>query len=163
MSLSVQAAQDTEISHRCELAQRIAGDAKAPRQALRSVFKRVMKGLEERAHTKFEMAMKDRVWNAVSRQKLKTLRETLILEFCEKILGGFSDGEVDAMLEEHKRTGAVKNINHNVQLQTAYLLSKASIIDAVTQKADSMRDAWTPEIVAAVRHQGIELPEPREI
>lgn len=157
MNFSVQATQVADITNKRELAQRISGHAKAPEQALESIFTGVMQQLEVVAKTKFETSMKDRVWDKVSGDKLKTLKETFILKFCEKILGSFDEEEASAMLEEHKRTGAIKNIIYSSQLQKAFTSSQSSIIDAVVQKANSMTDAWIPEIVDAVRDEGIEF------
>lgn len=160
MGFSVQAAQVTDITSKWELAQRISGDEPLPEQALKSIFKGAMEQLEVLAKTKFETPMKDRVWDRVSGDKLKALKETFILEFCERLLGSFDEEKASAMLEEHKRTGTIRNMVYSSQLQIAFALNQSSIIDAVVQKANSMTDAWLPEIVDAVRHEGVELPEP---
>lgn len=139
------------------MAQRISGQANAPEQALKSIFEGFMQKLEIVSKIKFEDSMKDRVWNAVSGEKLKTLKETLIFEFCEKILGDFNEDEAKEMLEEHKSTGAVKNIRYSHHLQTAYELSRSSIIDAVTNKANSMTQEWRPEIAKAVEKEVIDF------
>jgi hypothetical protein len=65
------------------------------------------------------------------------------------------------MLEEHKRKGAVKNMLYSSQLQVAFQLEQESIIDAVVKKANSMTKEWIPEIVDAVKKEGIELPDPK--
>ena len=161
MSLKVQTGQVQDIATKWELAQRISGHAKAPEQALKSVFTAAMQQLEVIARTKFETPMRDRVWDRVSGDKLKALKEEFILEFCDKILGGFDEEAATAMLAEHKRTGDVKNLRYSTQLQVAFQLSQSSIIDAIVQKANSMTDSWIPEIVNAARSEGIELPEPK--
>lgn len=81
--------------------------------------------------------------------------------FFNKILGSFNEEDATAMLEEHRRTGFVKNMRYRVPLQIAFQLSQSSIIDTVVQKANSMIDAWIPEIVNAVRSEGIEFHEPK--
>lgn len=163
MNCNVQASQMSDITSKWELAQRMSGHAKAPEQALKSIFKGAMQKLEEVANTNFEVLMKERVWSTVSNENLKTLKKTFILEFCDKILGIFNEEQASEMLEEHKRTGFVKNIIYSSQMQTAYALSQESIIDAVIKKANSMTDAWIPEIIEAVKKEGIELPEPKKI
>lgn len=163
MNLNVQAVQITDVTNKWELAQRISGHAEAPEQALQSVFKGAIQQLEKISKTKFENSMKDQVWNVVSKEKLKTLKETFILEFCEQILGSFSEDEASFMLEEHKRTGAVRNIIYSSQIQIAFALSQSSIIEAVVKKANSMTTKWIPEIYEAVRKEGIQLPEPKKI
>ncbi len=149
------------VTSKWELAQRISGHTTLPEQALESVFKGAMQQLEVVAHTKFESPMKERVWVAISGQRLRDIRETFMLEFCDQILGSFSEEEATEILEEHKRTGAVKNIMHSARIQTAYALCQSSIVDAVVKKASSMSNGLVPELVAAVKREGIELPEPK--
>jgi hypothetical protein len=159
MSFSVQAAQVTDMNSKRELAQRLSGHARAPEEALKSIFTGAMQQLEVVTERKFETPMQDRVWNKVSGNRLKVIKETFILEFCEKILGRFNGEETSAMLEEHLKTGAVKNVTYIPKLQTAYESSRSSIIDAVVQKANSMKDAWIPEIVDALRQEGVQFPQ----
>ena len=159
MSLHVATSAATDITNKWELAQRMAGHTKAPEQALKSVFEGAMQQLEVVANTKFESPMKERVWGAISGQRLKDIRETFMLEFCDQILGGFSEEQAAEMLEEHTRTGAVKDIRYSAQIQTAYALSQSSIIDAVVKKASSMSNGLVPDLVAAVKREGIELRE----
>lgn len=158
MDLSVQVPQVIDLTTKWELAQRISGHAQAPEQALKSVFTGAMQQLEVVANFKFETSMKDRVWEKVSGDKLKTLKETFILEVCEKILGGFDEKEAKAMLEEHKKNGAVQNTLYCLRLQDAFELKHASVIHAVVQKAHSMTVAWIPAIVDEVRREGVKLP-----
>jgi hypothetical protein len=160
MILNVQASQVTDIASKWELAQRMSAHAKVPEEALMSLFTGAMQGLEQITKTTFETSMKERVWDAVSKEKLKSLKEALMFEFCEKILGGFNEDQASEMLEEHKRTGFVENSIYSFHLQVAYALSRELISDAVVQKALSMRDVWIPEIVEAVRKEGIQIPNP---
>ena len=161
MTWDVKSAQIMDVTSKWELAQRLSGHTKAPEQALKCVFKGAMQHLEVVANTKFETSMKERVWEKVSKEKLKTLKETFILEFCDKILGDFNDEAVNEMIEEHKLIGIIKFSMNSIQLQTAYSLTQSSIIDTVVQKANSMIRDWIPEIVNAVKEEGIKLPEPK--
>jgi hypothetical protein len=149
-----------DITSKWELAQRMAGQAEAPEEALRSVFTGAIQQLEAIAKTQFETPIKGRVWDKVSGDKLKLLKETLILDVCDKILGSFNEEEVVAMLEEHRRTGFIKNMRYSAQVQVAFHFAQSSIINAVVEKAKSMTDDWIPKIVDAVRDEGIELPQP---
>ncbi len=142
-----------------KLAQRISGHAKAPEEALESIFLGAMQHLEKISKTTFDAPMKERVRNAVSAERLTGLKEVFILEFCEKILGDFDENDVSAMLEEHKRTGIITTQKYSQQLQIAFALNQGIIIDAVVNKANSMKDALFPEIVEAVKKEGIKLPE----
>jgi hypothetical protein len=161
MCFAVEGGGMSGITNKWELAQRISGHSKAPEQALKSIFTGAMQALEGVTKTKFENSMTQRVWNVVSEERLKTLRETLILEFCDKILGTFNDDETAIMLEEHKRTGAVRNVKYSFQIRYAYANNQNSIIDAVVKKAAAMTEEWIPEIVGAVKQEGVELPGPK--
>lgn len=116
-----------------------------------------MQQLEDTAQSKFDAPMKDRVWNKISGTRLKTLRDTLTLAFCDKILSRFNEEESKAMLEEHKKTGTIKNLKYSIPLQQAYATHLSSVIDAVVQKTESMAHAWMPEIINAVKSEGIKL------
>ncbi len=144
-----------------ELANRIAGHAKAPEEAIRSVFEGLIKGLQEIGKVTIESNLKERIWNQVSKDKLVTIKETFILEFCSKILGG-SNEDIEEMLEEHKRTGFIKNPIHSAYVKVAYQLNHDNIINAVCAKASSMSEEWIPEVVAALEKEGIKLPEPKK-
>ena len=137
----------------------MSGHANAPEQALRSVFLGAIKQLEEVAKTEFSSSMVEKVWDTVSKEKLKSLKESFILEFCDQILGSFEEAEVNAMLEEHKRTSVIRNMKYSTQLQVAFGLSQQNILDAVVEKANSMTTGWIPQIVDAVKKEGIQLPE----
>jgi len=159
MSLTVQESQVSDITAKLELAERMAGHAGAPKQALESIFEGVIQQLEKIADKKFDASLKERVWNKVSKEHLKSLKEHFLLEFCEKILGTFSVNEAEEMLAEHKSTGFVRHFIYSSQIQTAYHLNQSAIIDSGVKKANSMTNDWIPEIVKAVREEGIELPE----
>lgn len=145
-----------------ELANRISGNSKAPEQAIKSVYEGIMRGMQEIGNVTIEANLQERIWNEVSREKLVTIKEIFILEFCSKILGGSKNEDVKAMLEEHKRTGYVRNPVHSSYLQVAYQLNHNEIINAVCAKASAMADEWIPQIVAALEKEGIKLPEPQK-
>lgn len=149
----------TDVTSKWELAQRISGHARAPEQAVKSIFEEIMQQLEVQAQTKFEAPMKEKIWQATSSQRLRISKESFVLEFCDQILDSFSEEEAAAALTEHKTTGFVKNILYKSRIQKAYALCCDSIIDSVVMKAKSMADGWLPEIVAAVTREGIKLPE----
>lgn len=158
MDWSVRASQVSCLNSKWELAQRMSGHAKAPEQALKSIFNGAMLGIEEATNTTFEASTKERIWNAVSNEKLEMLKEHFMLDFCNKILGGFNEKQAGEMLEEHKKTGRVKNIIYSGQIQTAYYFNQELIIKDIAEKASSMADAWVPEIIEAVKKEGVQLP-----
>ncbi len=85
-----------------------------------------------------------------------------MLEFCDETLGSFNEEQISELLEEHKRTGTVKNSKYNVQLQIALTFTKESVIESVIKKAELMKADWIVEIIKAVKKEGIELPEPNK-
>jgi hypothetical protein len=158
MSASAQELKVTDITAKWELAQRMAGHSKMPEDCLKALFEGIIQGIEKQANTTLKPSLRERVWEAVSKEKLKNLKETFILEVCEKILGGFKEAEVKEMLEEHKRAGAVKNSIYNAQLRVLHFSKKEPINDAVFKKVLSFKEDWIPQIVDMVKKEGIELP-----
>lgn len=159
--MNIQVNQITDITYRWELAKRLTGDTKAPEQVLKAIFQGCMNSLQKIYHTKFTSNLQDKVWDSVSKDRLATLNETLILDFCEKILEKFNDKEVNEILEEHKSTGFVNNFAYTGYLKTAYSFYKEDILETVALKANSMTNNFIPEIIIAVRKEGIQLPEPK--
>ncbi|MFZ0564864.1 MAG: hypothetical protein WAM28_01560 [Chlamydiales bacterium] len=155
--MSIQESRVTDITAKWELAERMAGHANAPKQALESLFKGIMIGMEKQAGITFDTTLKERVWNKVSPERLKSLKAHFLLEFCDKILGSFKVNEAEAMLEEHKKTGFVKHIIYSAQIQTAYQLSFNAIIDSVMDKANSMTDSLVPDVFESLKGEGIEF------
>lgn len=154
--------QDITSTSKWKLAQRISGHAAAPEEALRDVFTRTMQQVERTAKTQFAASIKDRVWNKISGDKLKPIKEALISEFCDTILGCFNEQEATAMLEQHTRTGAVKG-KPSISIQLGYWFYKESILDVVVEKTISVTQNLLPEIVNALRSEGVELPEPKSL
>ena len=97
MGLSLQVAQT--FPARLKLAVGILGRAGAPKQALQSIFLGAMQQLEEVSGTMFDSALKKRVWKKVSNERLKLLKQEFLLIFCNAVLGGFQENEVEEMLE----------------------------------------------------------------
>ncbi len=151
--------QVVDVTSKLELAERMAGRANAPKQALESIFQGVIMQLETQATTTFESSMKEKVWDAVSPEPLKKLKEAFLLEFCDKILGRFDDKEASEMLEEHKRTGLVKNTKYKGELQRTCNSFRESIIDFVCEKADSMTNSFTQKIIESVKKEGVKFSE----
>jgi len=151
----------TFSSKKMELATRITGHSKAPKQSLECVFEGAILAIEEYSKTKFDSVLKERVWNKVSTERIKSLRETLLFNVCIKMFDAFKENEVDDMLEEHKRTGIIRSSHFNTyaeRIHEAYRLNHSSIEDSVAESAKSMEDDFVLEIDQALRDEGIELP-----
>lgn len=160
MSLSVEKAQVSDVAAaKFELAERLVNDVSAlPKQVLEPIFKGAMQALEKIVEKQFDASLKERVWNKVSKKQLESLQEYFLLKFCKKILGIFDANETEKMLEEHKRTGSISRFTYAGKLRISYQFHHKNIIDSVIRKAHSMTDNWVPEIVKAIREEGVELP-----
>lgn len=155
--------QSGVINSKLYLAQLVAESVKGPEELLKSVFSDAMQQLEVVANISFESPMKEKVWSAVSNDKLKILNDTFIHEFCNKILKCFSDQEASIMLEERKKTGLIRTEAYLDQMGVVFDLNIELIHNAITEKANSIKDAWMLEIVEAVKKEGIALPESKQI
>lgn len=142
-----------------ELAQRILRDAEAPGQAVKALFDGIMQQLEVVAKTNFEAGMKTRIWQATSGQRLQTAEDTLISEFCTRVLGIFSEEEAAAALAEHKTPGGVRTPLYELGIRAGHALYSHSITSSVATKAKSMAEDWAIEIIHLVREEGVALPE----
>lgn len=154
-------AEDNDVENKVSpnkltLAHRLFGHSKLHEEALRVIFQGVMEELEKAAESSLDPSMKERVWISVSKDRQKILKDTLMLQFCNKILEGYKEYQIDEMLEEHQRTGSF-DVSYIIRLQTDIILNKDSIIDAVIEEAKSMTDAWIPEIVEALKMEGVEF------
>lgn len=144
-------------TNRWELAQRISGHAKTPEQALESIFKGIVQQLEESAEIKLETFTKDKIWSIVSNERLDVLKSTLINEFCEKILGDFNENQVGEMLEDHKTKDFTQIGCYSQKINKLYADNQESIIETVVTKANSFTNDLIPEIIEALKNEGIEL------
>ena len=160
MTIDVKNTQTLIQGPKWELAQRLAGQANAPKDALESIFKGAINALEEESKTTISPSIKQRVWENVSKERLKTLTQAFLEEFCKETLGSFTEEEINQMLQEHKQTNVIKYSKLNIQLQVSFQLTQPLVIDVVVRKAQSMVTEWIPEIAAAVEKEGIKLPKP---
>ncbi len=142
-----------DITLKWELALRLSSEAKAPKEVLQAIFQGVMQQIEKKEGRKIEASIKVRVWEKVSKEKLKNLREVLIFEVCDKILSSFNNEIIRGMLEEHKKDEKI--ICYSSELQRAYNQSYSLVIDAVVEKATSMISPWVPEIIDALKEERI--------
>ncbi len=157
LSMSAQEIRVTDRAAKWELAERIAGHANAPKQALVSTFTGIMSVMEEQAGTTFATSLKKKIWNQVSPNRLESIKTHLLSEFCDKILGSFTVDEAIAMLEEHKNTGAIKQSAYSAKVNAEYQLHFSEIIESVSKKAKAMSVSLVPEVVESLEGEGIEF------
>lgn len=150
MSLKIEKSVYVDMSARLELAERISRGSNLPSELVKSFFKGVLIEYERLTNVSFAPAMKKRIWEIASPEPLKTLRKTLLLEFCKKILGSIDENDVREMLKEHKENGSIKNPKYSVNLKSALISNKEAINNAVTEKALSILDQWTPVVFSAI-------------
>jgi hypothetical protein len=160
MSSIVQPPQVFDITNRQELTERLFGSAELPEQALHTVFEGEMQALEKKANTTFDCSLKERAWKAVSKEHLKSVRDFFLQEVCIKILGGFSEDEVFQLLEEHKRTGAVKNAAFHRRLQASFVPSQKAVREELVKRVCSLANDLVPQLVGFLRNEGIEFQIP---
>jgi hypothetical protein len=141
-----------------ELAERIFGSSEDSEQILYPLFQGIMDGIEVEINKKLDVSMKKRIWDQVSKEKLKTVSESFIVECQEKVIGCFKDDEVIEMLNEYTQTGAIKFSENSIKMQEIFGLKQESIIKAVIQKVQSTAGEWIPEIVEALNREGIKFP-----
>lgn len=151
--------QNTDVTNRWELAQYITSNAHAPEQALRSVFMDTIRKLEKTAAVTLPPSTQEKVWTAVSPERLKILKDTFVVELYNKILSIFKDSEINEMLESHKQTGIIRYEIYSAHLPTAYTIYREDIVKTIVKKAESMPKEWIPEIIAVVKKEGFQLPE----
>lgn len=161
MSWDVKSAQIEPTTPQWELAKRLLDKEETPQDILELIFTTAMKKLETIANQSFEASIKERVWKKVFTERVKGLNEILIREFCDKILGNFSNENVNKMIEEHKLTGVIRFSENSIELQINFHCNESSIKNTVKQKAHSMIQSCIPEIVKAINEEGIKLPEPK--
>lgn len=143
-----------------ELAERLAGHNTLPEDMLKELFEGAMNALEKRANAKFDEPMKERVWLSVSKDRLKRLKDTFISEVSKKILGSFEkESDVEAMLEEHKQNGMIRNPVYTAQIQTAFWFNRDDVRFAVRQKTGLMDEVLIPDLVEALKKEGIQFKE----
>ncbi len=144
--------QIEDVTAKLELAERIAGQDTLPKECLMSVFAGTMKALEKKADTSFKPDLKLRVWTKVSAARLVVIKEYFLMRFCDVILGSFPADIVEVFLKMHKQNGTTMVFEEEFQRR------HDAIRDEVMEKVKSLHDL-RPEIVSALRAEGIKFPD----
>ncbi len=142
---------------RLELAQRLSSHSKAPEQALQAIFTGSMTALRALATSPITPEIEKKARSLLSENRLEVLKETLAQAVSDYILASLTESQINAALEEHKRTGCVQDPTCSQAIQKAYLAQQVSVIQAVTQKALSFKDQWVPELVNILNNEGIHM------
>jgi hypothetical protein len=161
MSMLVQQPPVVYVTNQYALAKKLLATTTLPKECFRGVFDRVMLELEGVAKTRFGESVKKRVWSIVSPEKVNTLREFYLLQFCEKILGGFRGEEVEKMLVEYERTNTINSLILSEQLRHAHDLYQDALTSSLELKVNSLTKAWIAEIVKALEKEGFTFPKHR--
>lgn len=121
---------------------------------LRSMYAEAIQRIEEEAGTALDGDLKMRVWEKVSEQARRELRSTFVEEFCRQILWwNHSHWYIKQMLEEILTPKG--NINENslkMRFPTTYCLSFNQLVEAVTEKAISMKGDLTSNIKITIKN-----------
>ncbi len=144
-----------QAPNKWKLAERMAGNANAPKQALEGIFTSIINNVEQKTNTKTDSAVREKIWNDVSSERLQILKNTMLETICDVILGGFGDREITEMLEEHTRTNRISNQIYMKRIETSYYSNHEDITNSVSNKAHSMADDLVTEVVNAAKKEGI--------
>jgi hypothetical protein len=155
MTLAVQSSYASTYPNTWELAKRLTSTEKAPELLLHRLFENVVRTLETRTKKPFDPSTKEKVWVAISAENLPSIREFFLHEVCTQVLAGFSEKDTGKMLEEHVRTGAVKERLFCLRLENALACTHDSVIDALAKKVNSIAKEITPKIEEMVLAEGI--------
>ncbi len=143
---------------RYSLAQALVGDSKLPRQALESCLTGITQGLK----VEIPVATKERVLNAISPGRIEILKDTFMQEFFKKIIGNFNDEQIIEMRHQHQRTGAIGR-PFSTHVQNNFRQHRENIIATVMQKGTSMTKELIPEVLTALRQEGVHVQLPSRI
>ena len=117
------------VNRREDFAERLSAHARTPEQVLRVAFNAVMEGLETERKAKCDSAMSHRVWEAISKERLKTLKKTLIDAICVKMLLQFSDDQIKEYMQKDILAPEVLSV---------YKEKQTFVVSSVIEKAKSM-------------------------
>jgi|GEM_PF-3873916 len=155
MTLRVQ--NEQAICPKQELARLLSNGTKLPENILKPIFQEKIRQLENAMQRSFNDSLKQRVWEKVSKERLEELNETFVLEIHRKILQDFDDEEVNKILEDYQNLRILQfSSSHSIRLRRVFYLSNSFIVDAISQKANSITHNWSPEIVDVLNKERIE-------
>ena len=124
-----------------------------PLQSCRAIFQGVMVAAETIAQRKFDAALIKRVWKKVAREPLNQLKELFLSQFCEKVLGGFTEEQVQTMLDEQNMHGTITS--HRQSLIEAQIRHKPELILLMKAQTDTITDSMFPKVCQAIRNEGV--------
>ena len=149
------------ISNKYQLATRMAGQSKAPKQALEAIFKGAMDELVRCREVTIAPSLYKRVWEKVSEERIKTLNRHFLNQYCYLILGTFTEKESAELLAQHKSMNFIPFGPANIRIQVAYKLNYDKIIGSLMEEAESMISKWIPEIVETLKEEGVKFSQPK--
>ena len=147
----------SDITNKWELAERLVGNTQGHELVLKKAFEGILEGLEKVTGNKFGTDLKEKVWRITSGKRLETIKETLILEFCNQILGTFTEKEAAEALLEHQKTGIIKHHIYGPLIYKEYNRRRGSITKAVVTKTEALAGEWSSNIMKILKDEGIDL------
>jgi hypothetical protein len=145
--LSIYAYSMDDANPRVELALRMAGHTKLPHDALRACFDGMIQAINEKTENKVDDNLKDQIWSSISVHRIEALKKVFLDGVVEKILKGFNDEEILAMLQDHKDKGRITNLVFSGSIQTAMYFEKELIQNKVMDQVENMESVLVEEIL----------------
>lgn len=150
-----------DITNRWDLAQTISDKNPIPEHVLKKYFEIAIKNIELQAGTQYAPEIKLKAWKVLSSEKINRLHEVFLLAFCDKILGDFTDPEIDEMLTDFNN-GALKDC-HLTSLKNKCAMQKGSITEAVYKETLRQNPSWCSELTAFLNHEHSLLNRRKEL
>lgn len=151
MSSSVGSPALSHDSSKWKLAQCLAGESSLPEHCLQQIFKGMIDGIDSKSQTKIEASLKEKIWQTISSQRLQAVRNVLISEISNQILGGFNESDAAKALSEHRSTGKVWDVYLSSRIQTAHQLCHESIVASVGNYVISITEELALEIQSLLK------------
>lgn len=120
------------------------------KDVLRPIFNGAMKEIAEINKVNFAPSIVERVWDVVLEKNISELQDVFLVEFCQQILVGFEECQIDKMLFEYIEKGSVITEPYCALLKTSIIFHKKLICDAFIIKNYSRLNDWMPVILKTV-------------
>lgn len=134
-----------QLALKLELARLLVEASKISEEILRVEFDKILFNVG--TYDPSFKVIKEKIWNAVSKEKIASLDNTIVVLFSDRVLRTFSDAEVKDMLGDLKKFGFIEN-STSQRLNGAYLANHTDICQIALLRASLMvTPQWTFEIV----------------
>lgn len=144
-----------ELVNRYELSQHLLSETKIPTEAIQIIFTKIIKDKEINKDPNFTSSLCEKIWQAVSKERIITLKNSLVLAFCDKVLCHFNEDEVEEMLQDYKKKELTKSLTCRNRLHNLYSFKHKEIMHSIFQEACSTINSFSLEIEKECEKEGI--------